>query len=75
MLGRIDEAGELVFAKAPDMDLEWTREPGEAAEAFDHRICQAILAARGLPPLQARPSLVRLRAEPCHRAGLKGARV
>src|SRR5208283_4610831 len=85
MLGRFDEGGELVFAKAPDMDLEWTREPEEAAEAFDRRVCQTILEARGLPPLPGGPSLARLMqpsspsrskrlpAEPRHRVPLKRA--
>ena len=48
LLGRFD-ARALIYAIAPDMDLEWTRQPKKSAESFDRRICQDILKARGLP--------------------------
>jgi len=48
LLGRFD-AGSLTYALAPDMDLEWQRQPKETPDAFDLRICRDILKARGQP--------------------------
>ncbi len=52
---------ELICATAPDMGLEWCRYPDETAEAFERRISNSILEARGLPPLPAQPPLVERR--------------
>src|SRR5208283_2796883 len=48
LLGRFD-ATELTYALAPDLDMEWSRQPKETPDAFDLRICRDILAVRGVP--------------------------
>jgi hypothetical protein len=45
LLGRFD-VGALVYAIAPDRDLEWTRRPKETPDAFDSRVCRDILDRR-----------------------------
>jgi hypothetical protein len=35
--GRFDGAGELIFALAPYLQLEWTRQAKKSADAFDLR--------------------------------------
>jgi hypothetical protein len=47
LLGDFDRHGELVFVNAPDPNLSWTRQPGEAAEDFENWIVGDILAYRG----------------------------
>ncbi len=44
---------ELWRAVAPDMDMQWLRQPTESAAAFERRICSSIRAARGLPAVPA----------------------
>jgi hypothetical protein len=52
---------ELICATAPDMCLEWCRYPDETAEAFERRISNSILEARGSPPLPTEPPRVEMR--------------
>jgi len=59
MLGRFNDAGELIYAKAPDKGLSWERKPDESSEAFEDRICEAIMIARHLPPLYSRGGMER----------------
>jgi hypothetical protein len=50
LLGRFVGA-ELVFVSAPDMAISWTRAVGQAPEAFEEMVSNAILEMRGLQPL------------------------